>query len=61
MGFEVFTEVTMKIAVFWDVIPYSRMITGVSVERAASIIRIYPEDYIIEDRSVHKYFESFEI
>lgn len=53
--FEVFTEVTMKIVVFWDVIPYSQMFTRVSVEHAASIIRIYTEDYTEEDRSLHKY------
>lgn len=55
MRFGVFTEVTMKIVVFWDVIPYSRMFTGVSVEHAASIIRIYTEDYTEEDRSLHKH------
>jgi hypothetical protein len=50
----------MKIAVFWDVIPCSRMFTDVSVENAASIIRIYPEDYTVEDRSLHKHCESLE-
>jgi hypothetical protein len=47
----------MKITVFWDVIPYSRMFTDVSVKHAASIIKIYPEDYRVEDRILHKHCE----
>jgi hypothetical protein len=50
----------MKIAAFWDVLPYNRMFTDVSVEHAASVIRIYPEDYAIENKSLRKRYESFE-
>jgi hypothetical protein len=37
---EVFTAVTMKTAVFWDVTPCGSLRTNVSEERIASIIRV---------------------
>jgi hypothetical protein len=38
--FEVFTAVTMKNTVFWDLTPLGFVITDVSKERIASIIRV---------------------
>jgi hypothetical protein len=40
LRFEVFTAVTMKNAVFWDVTPCSFVTTDVSEELSASIIRV---------------------
>jgi hypothetical protein len=38
--FEVFTAVTIKNAVFWDVAPIDLVTTDVSEERIASIFRL---------------------
>jgi hypothetical protein len=40
VGFEVFTAVTVKNAVFWDVAPCEYITTDVSEERVASIFRV---------------------
>jgi hypothetical protein len=40
VGLEVFAEVTMKNAVFWDVAPCGLVKTDVSGERVASIFRV---------------------
>jgi hypothetical protein len=40
MGFEVFTVVTVKNAVFWDVASCGFVITDVSDGRVASIFRV---------------------
>jgi hypothetical protein len=40
LRFEVFMKVTMKNALYWDVMPVALVITGISEDRIASIIRV---------------------